>query len=185
MESGIHRVRVKKPKPQNSRVFYRGASEIDGKKIVGIISGLVKGSDNKKTGAIPQIWILVHGVKPYDAAKNGLDYSICGDCPLRKSKFVKGEVSDKPCYLELSKAPRAVWSANRDKDIVSPSELRTILDGRKVRRGAYGDPLAIPQWVWNEYFSGIPGTGYTHQWETLERLMVEAGTIEPLLEVAA
>ena len=181
----IHKVRVKKPKPQNSRVFYRGPSEIDGKTIVGIISGLVKDSDNKKTGAIPQIWILVHRVKPYEAAKTGADYSICGNCPLRKSTFVKGQVSDKPCYLELSKAPRAVWSANKDKDVISPCELRTILDGRRVRRGAYGDPLAIPQSVWVEYFSGIPSTGYTHQWEAIENEMIEAGTIEPLLEVAA
>jgi hypothetical protein len=181
----IHKVRVKKPKPENSRVFYRGASEIDGKKIVGIISGLVKDSDNSKTGALPQIWILVYDTKPYEAARTGADYSICGDCPLRKSKFIKGEVSDKPCYLELSKAPRAVWSANRDKDVIGSDELRTILDGRRVRRGAYGDPMAIPQSVWVEYFSGIPGTGYTHQWELLEREMIEAGTIEPLLELAA
>ena len=98
---------------------------------------------------------------------------------------MKGEVSDKPCYLELSKAPRAVWSANKDKDVISPRELRTILDGRRVRRGAYGDPMAIPQSVWVEYFSGMPGTGYTHQWEILEKEMIEAGTIEPLLEIAA
>ncbi len=37
--------------------------------------------------------------------------------------------------------------------------------GRKVRLGTYGDPAAVPAWVWAALLRKASGhTGYTHQW---------------------
>jgi hypothetical protein len=41
----------------------------------------------------------------------------------------------------------------------------TAVFNRKVRLGTYGDPAAVPAYVWDELLHGTSGwTGYTHQW---------------------
>ena len=63
-------------------IAYEGPSEIDGAPIVVIINKINDGSDNAKTGAIVQSFII-RSDAPTEALKTGADYSICGDCARR------------------------------------------------------------------------------------------------------
>ena len=48
-----------------------------------IATGFASPSDNRKTGDMVQIWILVKSVDPVEAIKSGLDRLICGSCVHR------------------------------------------------------------------------------------------------------
>ena len=74
--------------------------------IVVIATGLVRPSDNAKTGGMVQIWILVKAENPVAASKSGADEAVCGDCPLRG---VNG--SERVCYVNLGQAPLGIWKA--------------------------------------------------------------------------
>lgn len=145
----------------NSRIFYRGPSQIDGAPILGIITGLDVPSTNTKTGDMLQTYILREDVSPPDAVKQGLDRSICGDCALRGD----GTGLGRSCYVQLKWAPLAVWKyAQREKDLDVVFQ-RGEIEGRFLRMGTYGDPCAIPIEVWQRFLRWVTGwTGYTHQW---------------------
>ena len=50
--------------------------------------------------------------------------------------------------------------------MTDPDEVKAFVNGRKIRRGSYGDPAAIPLSVWENLENGKLSTGYTHQWES-------------------
>ena len=140
-------------------IVYRGPSELNRKPIVAVVT--LK-SNNDKTGDMPQLWILpeptVYGM-PTDASKTCNDDSVCGDCPLRRSK-------GGCCYVTLHQAPRAVASGVvRGIYPEASPDVWAMLAQSNIRRGAYGDPAALPDIVW-EWLQTASGTGYTHQWET-------------------
>jgi hypothetical protein len=56
-------------------IAYEGASMIDGSPIV-VIVNKIDGSDNVKTGAIVQTFILRSDISPIDALNTGADVSI-------------------------------------------------------------------------------------------------------------
>jgi hypothetical protein len=148
------------PKPRGF-IFYRGPSTIDGSPIVGIA---VLRSTNVKTGDMVQTYILRSDVAPVDAAKTGQDESICGDCPLRPT-------DTGVCYVTLFHGPRATYDGYTRGIYPDLSdripEIRSLIDGRMVRLGAYGDPAAIPAVYWGNLLKhGMARgwTGYTHQW---------------------
>ena len=144
-------------------VVYYGPSMLDGRPIVAIATGIARPSQNVKTGAMVQVWILDAQEKPTEALKSGADASVCGDCPLRG---LLG--SERACYVDLGKAPRAVflgWQRGIYPDWDgSPFE-------RPVRLGAYGDPAALPLGVVQALTAAAPlgWTGYTHQWPTTDQ----------------
>lgn len=156
-------------KKRNTIKLYDGPSLLDGKRIIVLLTGLAKSSANTKTGDMLQTWILRYDVKPNDAVKTGADSSVCGNCPLRPFHFKAGAVSSKPCYVKTFQAPRSTWEANRDIDVTPLEAVPAIVAGRIVRRGSYGDPSAVPSNVW-QAVRAQPGTGYTHQWKTQNRL---------------
>jgi hypothetical protein len=64
-------------------------------------------------------------------------------------------------------APLNVWrTAQRGKYAEASREtLAPLFANRMVRLGSYGDPAAVPAWVWEAVTSRAAGwTGYTHQW---------------------
>jgi hypothetical protein len=150
-------------------IAYEGPSAIDGQPIVVIVTGLT-GSKNAKTGSMVQTFILRQDVHPSVALKTGQDESICGDCEHRPAL---ARITDKPpCYVQVGKAPAAVWRAyRRGRYLKAP--LRVIaraLAARVLRIGTYGDPAAAPVRVWQALVVFVAGwTGYTHQWRTLDR----------------
>ncbi|MFT5266580.1 MAG: hypothetical protein ACI88C_000001 [Acidimicrobiales bacterium] len=134
-------------------IIYEGPSMLDGQPIVAILTGdKGRGTANRKTGKMGQLWILRAGVSPVEAVKTGADASVCGDCPLRGTK----------CYVNVGQAPGAVWRAwvagSYPQDDGADFE-------RPLRMGAYGEPAALPLSVLQNLANRAPGhTGYTHQW---------------------
>jgi hypothetical protein len=152
---------------ESSAVLWTGASQLDGSPIVAIVTGLVRASENDKTGPMAQVWILRADQDPVTAAhRTGADSSVCGDCPLRPSLAAKGAAM---CYVRKDTAPLGVYRRFRIGKTpgVAPGVIGEYLVSinRPVRLGAYGDPAAVPADVWHELLQpGVQWTGYTHQW---------------------
>lgn len=156
----------------SSAILWRGSSRLTGEPIMVAISGLDGGSQNPKTGAMAQVWILRSDMSPLDAVKSGADAALCGAgkdaCPYRP--ILGGEVR---CYVNVGQAPQAVWKAHGRYPSMSAREAGRILAARgmAVRLGAYGDPAAVPVAVWRDLLAaGARHTGYTHQWRRFPAL---------------
>jgi hypothetical protein len=150
----------------NTIKVYDGPSLIDGQRIIVLVTGLKKKSSNTKTGDMLQTWILRHDIAPHKALKTGDDASVCGNCPLRPLNHTRSKLYPKSCYVTVFQAPLSTWKANKDLPVTEPEKVLEIIDGRKVRRGSYGDPMAVPVSVWQMLDNGKRPTGYTHQWKT-------------------
>ena len=134
--------------------------------IVVIATGFTRKSSNPKTGDMIQVWILARDVNPVQALKTGDDIKVCLDC---KHRGVGGK--NRTCYVRVANAPLGVWRAyQRGMYPYLPVEAyASAFEGRKVRRkvrfGAYGEPVLIPLAIVAELARVSDGwTGYTHQW---------------------
>lgn len=150
-----------------SSIIYRGPSLIDGQPIVAV--ALIK-SGNSKTGNMVQTYILVDGMKPTDASKCGADYSICGDCPhrgLATDDPTKKQAVKRSCYVVLGQGPTIVHKAIEKgvyPTVSGHAAIAALGRGRMVRLGTYGDPAAVPSYVWDSLISEALGhTAYSHQ----------------------
>ena len=147
-------------------VLYEGPSRIDGAPIVAIACRIADASNNAKTGAMVQTFIMHRDVDPNKALKTGDDASVCGDCPLRPIN--KGATR---CYVRVYQAPLSVWNAYQRGRYAIPGVhfdvalLPELFAGLSFRIGSYGDPAAIPASVWKTATRKVKNrTGYTHQW---------------------
>ena len=157
-------------------ILYIGPSRIDGKRIV-LIATL--STDNEKTGNMIQTWILLADTPPIEAINTGDDKAICGDCPLRgivealANKTGKHSTRNRMrgCYVSVKNAPRAVYDAfKRGRYEYWDKETHAqYFEGRKLRLGAYGDPVAVPLPIWKRVLPLCVGwTGYSHQWKRIK-----------------
>lgn len=122
---------------------------------------------NGKTGNMVQVWIMLRNISPIDAVKNGMDRIICFDCPNRSEFGFSGRI----CYVEIGRAPQGIWLAyQRGRyEHLAPSDYARVFGSRKVRWGAYGEPVLIPVEMMAAISSVSKGwTGYTHQWRRAE-----------------
>lgn len=113
-------------------LFYDGPSQLDGEGVLLLAGGVEIPSMNRKTGPVIQCYILRADRQPWDAIRDGSDFSICGDC------FHRGSADHaRTCYVNI-KFVTPVWFAKRRRG--------SLVDvyGKNLRIGAYGDPLAIP-----------------------------------------
>lgn len=157
-------------KSKLSRVIYRGPSLLDGKPIV-VIAVVTKGSHaNSKTGAMLQTYILRSDMHPMAANKSGEDYSICGQCPHRGIPTDRADrklALKRTCYVNMGQGVNITWKAfQRDyyPDITGHTAIAALGRGRKVRLGTYGDPAAVPGYIWASLLSESSGwTAYSHQ----------------------
>ena len=177
----------------NGAVLWRGPSQIDGKPVLLIVTGLNKSSRNGKTGELLQTWIIREDIDPITAANNGEDKSICGSC-IHRGKVIDGKNVGRTCYVTLFQAPLNIYKSyhrgiyGRDLSTVQGMHL---LRGRKVRMGAYGDPAAIPIHVWEHVLSlTLAVTGYSHQWRTASPrfalyVMASCDTVQDTIDAQA
>ena len=125
-----------------------------------IATGFSNPSDNRKTGDMIQIWILVKACDPVEAIRTGLDRLICGNCVHRGD----GHGADRSCYVNAGQAPLGIWRAWK----AGRYPVLQFMDGfagRRVRFGAYGDPTHLPLPLALAIAGVSSGwTGYTHQW---------------------
>jgi len=150
-----------------SGVIYKGPSLLDGKPIVAIATW---SNRNKKTGAVLQTYILRSDVNPLEASKTGEDFSICGDCTMR------GEVTTDPerkqakgrrCYVNLGQGVLIVFKSFM-RGVYPMANTKagrnTLGRARFVRVGTYGDPAAVPAFVWEQLLAEADTfTAYSHQ----------------------
>ncbi len=148
-----------------SFIIYEGPSLIDGSPIVAIAQ--VK-SGNRKTGDMVQTWILRSDIDPITASRTGADTAICGDCPHKgkPSDKATGWAKDRTCYVNLLFAPNGVYKAyKRGAYQVARvhDDIAAIAKGKGCRLGSYGDPAAVPSYIWESltrYAEFV--TAYTH-----------------------
>jgi hypothetical protein len=173
-------------KKTNSAIVWEGPSPIDGGPIVAVLTGLVRPSANRKTGPMLQVSILRADMDAVAASKAGADRSICGDCPLRWA-------TGGGCYVNLGQAPLAVSRAYLRGNLprIPLADIPTLVRGKAVRLGSYGDPGMLPL----EVLRALTGTarmwtGYTHQWRTLapeyaDLLMASTDTVADRMAATA
>lgn len=151
-----------------SSVIYRGPSLIDGQPIV--VVALIK-SGNDKTGNMVQTYILNdNGMTPCENSKTGNDFSICGNCPLRglaTNDPKRKQAEKRGCYVVLGQGPTIVFKGLQ-RGIYPTAQghdaIAAIGAGRMVRLGTYGDPSAVPSFIFESLLSQSKGhTAYTHQ----------------------
>jgi hypothetical protein len=145
-------------------ILYQGPSLIDGAPIVVIANRIVSDSDNVKTGAMVQTFILRQDMRPLDAARLGYDYSICGHCPHRPSNAGS-------CYVNIGRSVESVYGAYQRGRYARPHVdydtdiLPELFADSIFRLGSYGDPAAAPFRVWQHATQLVRArNGYTHQW---------------------
>lgn len=138
-------------------VLYDGPSLIDGKPIVVIATSFLD-SENEKTGKVIQTWILVKDIPPIKAHKCGEDYRICGDCKHRHMGS---------CYVNLMFGPNPVYKAyHRGTYKKMTIDDMIFFKDRTIRLGSYGDPSAVPMYVWDTICSvSNKSVGYTHRYD--------------------
>ena len=145
-------------------ILYQGPSMIDGAPIVVIANRIVSESDNVKTGAMVQTFIIRQDMRPLDAARLGYDFSICGHCPHRPS-------NDGSCYVNIGRSVESVYGAFMRGRYARPhvdydtAILPDLFADSIFRLGSYGDPAAAPIRVWQHATARVKArNGYTHQW---------------------
>jgi len=151
-------------------IIYEGPSLLDGQQIVVIATGIKSKSSNGKTGGMIQTWILLRDIDPREANKSGADYAICGQCPHRgkaTTALDKALAVERTCYVIIFQALLNVWKTyhrgSYDRAVDSEA-IANVGKDRKVRLGSYGDPAAVPAYVWQALLSkSIGRTGYSHQ----------------------
>lgn len=148
-------------------VIYRGPSLLDGRPIVAVA---ITKSKNTKTSNMVQTYIIRADIDPRDASRTGEDFSICGTCPHRgtpQPDKASGLAKGRSCYVVIGQGPVIVYkslqrgiypAAKTHKDIAA------LGNGRMVRLGTYGDPAAVPSYIWESLISEAKGhTAYSHQ----------------------
>jgi hypothetical protein len=139
-------------------IVYEGKSVLNGEPIVGII---VNKSVNAKTGNMYQLHILRSDILPLEAIEKGTDDAICGGCVHRRS-------NGGACYVNVGQGPTAVYKkyTRGGYRTVTIKDFKSLFGGKKVRFGAYGDPLALPLHILVSLKAVVKNnTSYTHQWK--------------------
>lgn len=125
---------------------------IDGDRIVAIATTDTR---NRKTGYVTQLWILPANENPYKALFTNQDRSVCGDCKHRNTS----------CYVVVHQAPLAIYKAWK-RGLYGVAVEPDVFKDRKVRFGAYGDPVALPVTLVQAIAtSSRAWLGYTHSWK--------------------
>jgi len=151
----------------DSGVIYRGPSLYDGAPIVVVAAWSKR---NRKTGGMLQTYVIRDDMDPLQASKTGADRAICGDCPHRGDATAepdRKQAKNRTCYVFLGQGPLIVWRALQRgayPAALQPQARAALGRGRLVRVGTYGDPGAVPAYVWEQLLSEASGwTAYTHQ----------------------
>jgi hypothetical protein len=169
---------TKKP---SGYIIYRGPSLLDGKPIV--VVAITKESKNSKTGNMVQTYILAdNGKSPVQSAKDLDDASICGDCKHRRGVIDPETGKGGPCYVNLGQGARSVMDGviRGIYPVARPTDVSKTLRKRKTRLGTYGDPMAVPAWVWFDLIEFADGyTGYTHQWDSNKPVIKSMQILHP------
>ena len=146
-------------------ILYEGPSVIDGSPIV-VIVNKIDGSDNAKTGAMVQTFIIRSDIAPVAALQSGADYAICGDCEHRP--ILAKNTGAAPCYVNVGRSVRSVFDAYKRGryERADTDTIARAVAGLLLRIGTYGDPFAAPVEYWQALVKFVAGhSGYSHAWK--------------------
>jgi len=150
-----------------SGVIYKGPSLLDDKPIVAIAT---YSDRNTKTGKVLQTYIIRADISPLEASKSGEDFSICGDCKFRGTPTtdpVRKQAVKRDCYVNLGQGPTIVFKSYMRGVYPAADNVGDRVDlgtGRVVRIGTYGDPAAVPSWIWDQLIRHSEShLAYSHQ----------------------
>lgn len=143
-------------------IVWQGISTLDGKTPIQVL--LVPDSGNAKTGPMWQTYIVRADITPLAAIKATDTGATCGTCPLQQNG----------CYAErmqgLISLGRTMEARGYPVVTLDDATQALAASGSALRIGAYGDPAAVPSYVWANLTKAAPTgwTGYTHQWRTCD-----------------
>jgi len=150
-----------------SGIIYNGPSLLDDKPIVAIAT---YSDRNTKTGKVLQTYIIRADISPLEASKSGEDFSICGDCKFRGTPTtdpVRKQAVKRDCYVNLGQGPTIVFKSYMRGVYPAADNVGDRVDlgtGRVVRIGTYGDPAAVPSWIWDQLIRHSEShLAYSHQ----------------------
>lgn len=151
------------PKPSPSSIIVpAGRSRITGDHIELSITGLSRPSRNAKTGPVVQVSVIRARGNPSRDILTRRDRAVCGDCPLRGASR-----RERVCYAVFAAWTIGLHIASYTR--VSLASATSLVRGKHLRLGAYGDPAAVDFAVWRSLTSvAASWTGYTHQWRTCD-----------------
>ena len=145
-------------------ILYEGPSALNGAPIAIVATRIVDASDNGKTGAMVQTFIIPADRGPLAALRSGQDEAVCGSCQHRPA-------NEGTCYVNVGRSVEPVGGALSRRRYArpgvdyDPAILPDLFEGLVVRAGTYGDPAAGPYAIWKAALSkALAVTGYTHQW---------------------
>jgi hypothetical protein len=148
-----------------THIIYEGPSLIDGQPIVVLYQS---GSTNGKTGNMAQTYILHANIDPITASRTGQDSAICGDCIHRGQAHSgdSGQALNRSCYVTLMHGPLIKYKgykAGKYKYASGHADLIALGKGQVIRLGTYGDPVAVPSYIWQSLLlESKAHTAYTH-----------------------
>jgi hypothetical protein len=153
----------------NGMIVYEGPSAIDGAPIVVILTGLAASSANGKTGDLVQSFVIRADIEPHVAVQTGDDASVCGMCEHRPA--LAKLTGKAPCYVRTGESVLSVYRAYKRGSYPraqTVDQVRSVLAGRRLRLGTYGDPYAAPVALWQTMVEFSDGhVGYSHQWQSV------------------
>jgi len=147
-------------------IIYKGPSLLDGKPIVVIAT---YSDRNTKTGKVLQTYIIRSDISPLEASKSGEDFSICGDCKFRGTATTdpdRRQAVKRDCYVNLGQGPTIVYKSfvRGVYPMANTWQIKTLGADRIVRIGTYGDPAAVPSWLWEQLLKQCKSwLAYSHQ----------------------
>jgi len=153
-------------KKSNTYIIHRGT--VNGQPYFVAASGFTRASDNRKTGDMIQLWIMLENIDPVAVVQSGLDAStVCQGCPF---------ASGNGCYVNVGQAPLGIYKAARNGlPEMLPKDYAKFFSGRKVRFGAYGNPTLLPISKVKAIAKASSGwTGYFHNWKSMPAAKREA-----------
>lgn len=132
-------------------------------KTVVISTGLIRPSQNAKTGAMSQTFILKKNRPPTYANKG----AGCEGCPVFEG-----------CYVRWEQAPTSVhktYKKGRYETFKWDWENLALLANHPMRVGSAGEPTEMPAQQWMEILAYVGSwTGYTHKWKDTDNLEYRA-----------
>jgi len=133
-----------------------------------IATGFSTPSDNRKTGDMIQIWILVRSVSPTEAIRTGLDRLICGSCVHRgheeNGRFgVEGLVTSTPGRLHRESGGHGGPETMRPCVVSNVSWAVKFASVRMVIRLIFPFPLLWPSRVFQAGGQATPTNGASHR----------------------